>query len=214
MRICLMSWLMLAISLAGCGADPETPAKPTAVATEATPSGGTKAAPGAANGLEAANSPAFEQRDGKLTLDKLIFAVPEGWQSKPASSGFVLAEFVLPKADGDDADGRLTVSVAGGSIEANIDRWRDQFGGKPEQASEERKEISGLEVELVDFAGEFNDQRGPFAPATKRSGYRMLAAVIPVDGELHFVKAVGPRATMAAHADRFQQFIGSAARKK
>jgi hypothetical protein len=147
-------------------------------------------------------------------MNKLVFTVPEGWQSKPASSGFVLAEYVLPKSEGDDANGRLTVSVAGGTIEANIDRWRDQFGGNPELASEERKEVNGLTVSLVDFGGEFNDQRGPFAPATKHSGYRMLAAVIPVDGELHFVKATGPKATIAANADRFHQFIGSVARKR
>jgi hypothetical protein len=202
MRNRLILALIFAASLAGCEASTETPAKPATTAAEATPSGGPS------------HSPAVDQTDGKLSLDKLSFTVPEGWQSKPASSSFVLAEFVLSKAEGDDADGRLTVSVAGGTIEANIDRWRDQFGGKPEQASEEQKEINGLKVSLVDFAGEFNDQRGPFAPATKRAGYRMLAAVIPVDGELHFIKATGPRATIAAHADRFQQFIGSVERKK
>jgi hypothetical protein len=163
--------------------------------------------------LTAIRSPIVDQSDGKLSLDRLVFAVPEGWERKEASSSFVLAEFGLPKADGDDLDGRLTVSVAGGSVEANVDRWRDQFGGQPEKSSEDRKEIGGLEVAIVDFSGEFNDQRGPFAPAIKRSGYRMLAAIIPVDGDLHFVKAVGPQATIAAHAERFHEFIGSVATK-
>jgi hypothetical protein len=202
MRIRLLLSLTCALSLAGCQAGAETPAEPKATAAEATTPSENTSPPAAVN-----------QTDGKLSLDKLVFTVPEGWQAKPASSGFVLAEYVLPKAEGDEADGRLTVSVAGGTIEANIDRWRDQFGGKPEQATEEKKQVSGLEISFVDFAGEFSDQRGPFAPPTKRSGYRMLAAVIPVDGELHFVKATGPKATIAAHAERFQQFIGSVAKK-
>ena len=38
------------------------------------------------------------------------------------------------------------------------------------------------------------------APASKQAGYRMLGAIIPVDGELHFIKATGPQVTIAAHA--------------
>lgn len=151
--------------------------------------------------------------DGQLTLDRLTFAVPEGWQQKEPASNFILAEFALPKAEGDDADGRLTVSVAGGTVEANVQRWREQFGGKPEGESQENKQIGDLEITVVDYTGEFNDQRGPFAPPSQRANYRMLAAVIPVDGELHFVKATGPQATIAAHADRFHEFVGSATKK-
>jgi hypothetical protein len=66
-----------------------------------------------------------------VELDAITLTAPEGWGRKPTSSGFLLAEFTLPRANDDDWDGRLTVSSAGGDIEANIDRWRGQFGGKP-----------------------------------------------------------------------------------
>jgi hypothetical protein len=178
-------WFTCVVCIAGCGASSE---KTTEHANPASGSSTSAAATEEPNQAAIEQSLLAEQTDGKLALDRLVFAVPEGWQRKPASSGFVLAEFALPKAEGDEADGRLTVSVAGGSIEANIDRWREQFGNNPERAEEGRKEIGGLSVTIVDFSGEFNDQRGPFAPATRRSGYRMLAAIIPVDGELHFVK--------------------------
>jgi hypothetical protein len=42
----------------------------------------------------------------------------------------------------------------------------------------------------------------------------MLAAVIPVDGQLHFIKATGPEKTIASHADAIHQFIRSATLKK
>lgn len=225
MRFVHVGWVLGLLVSSGCGASPESSAsreEPSsqAPATESTvPS----VAPSTASdsSTKSTASPTSESSDkaapaeasDALTLDKLAFKVPSSWVRKEASSTFVLAEFTLPKPEGAEADGRLTVSVAGGSVEANVSRWRDQFGGKPDKASEESKKIGGLEVTMVDFTGEFNDQRGPFAPASKRGGYRMLAAVIPVDGELHFVKATGPEATIAAYAESFHQFIDSAKKK-
>jgi hypothetical protein len=146
---------------------------------------------------------------GPVELDKITLTAPAGWERRQVNSGFLLAEFSLPKPEEAEADGRLTVSTAGGDVEANIERWRTQFGGKPEQESQRTTQAGGLEIVLVDFSGEYNDQRGPYAPATKRPGSRMLAAIIPVGGELYFVKAVGPEATMAAHAEAFEAFVSS-----
>jgi hypothetical protein len=146
---------------------------------------------------------------GPVELDKVTLVAPAGWERRTPSSGFVLAEFYMPKAAGADKDGRLTVSTAGGDIEANIERWRSQFGNKPETESRKTIEAEGLEITLVDFTGEFSDQRGPFAPATASPGSRMLAAIIPIEGELYFVKAVGPQKTMDAHADEFMAFVES-----
>lgn len=167
----------------------------------------------APQGTEAAAPPKSDQAaDGELQLDRLAFKVPAGWARKDASSSFVLVEYTLPKAEGSE-DGRLTVSVAGGSVEANVERWKSQFGGKPEKETQEKKEVGGLEVTVVDFTGEFNDQRGPFSPPTKRPNYRMIAAIIPVEGELHFVKATGPAATMENHRQAFLDFVTSARKK-
>ncbi len=192
----------------GSGSAP-APAKPSSAST----SQASGDAAGSTPTTESSTDPAAAPDDGKLVLEQLVLTVPEGWQRKEVSSNFLLAEFTLPKAEGAEADGRLTVSMAGGSVEANLERWRDQFGGKPERATEDKKKVGELEVTIVDYMGEFNDQRGPFAPPTKRANYRMLAAVIPVDGQLHFVKATGPQETIAAHAERFHEFVGSAAKK-
>lgn len=144
-----------------------------------------------------------------VRLDSITLTAPDAWTRKPVRSSFIQAEFALPRADGDSADGRLTVSTAGGSVEANIERWKGQFSGGPEAAKPESLDVAGLQVTLVDLSGDFNDQPGPFAPAVKRSGYRMIAAIIPIDGQLHFVKAVGPQKTMAARADEIKAFVRS-----
>ena len=139
----------------------------------------------------------------------LRLTAPDSWVRQPPRSQFVTAEFSLPRAAGDETDGRLTVSVAGGSVEANIDRWRGQFEGVLTRDTQEDLQIQGLTVKLVDCSGNFNDQPGPFAPGVMREGYRMLAAIIPTSGQLHFVKAYGPERTMAQHEPAFRAFLQS-----
>jgi hypothetical protein len=153
--------------------------------------------------------PLIEVKNGAMSIDQIRFSVPKIWAQKPPRSGFVLAEFNLPRVEGDAADGRLTVSKAGGSVADNIDRWRKQFGAKPEKELQEKLEVSGIPVTQVDFSGTFQDQRGPFAPAVESPGYRMLAAIAEVDGQLYFIKSYGPAKTMAARAGEFREFIRS-----
>jgi hypothetical protein len=148
-----------------------------------------------------------EDLGGELTCGSIRLTAPEQWIRKPPRSQFVQAEFTLPKAEGDERDGRLTLSIAGGSIEDNIKRWRDQFGGKPEKDSEEERDIVGLKVTVVDFSGTFNDQVGPFTPGVQREGYRMLAAIVPIGDTLHFIKAYGPEKTMADNVEAFDSFL-------
>lgn len=146
---------------------------------------------------------------GEVQFGGLVLTAPRGWSRKSPQSSFILAEFVLPGVSGSESDGRLTLSLAGGGIADNVERWKGQFGGAGAAFRQESQTINGIQVTLVDCHGDFNDQRGPYAPAVMRTDYQMLAAIIPVDGELHFVKAVGPRATIAAHAERIKQFINS-----
>lgn len=161
-----------------------------------------------ANDVPPADSPSSPVADdGDVRAGAIRLTPPDGWVRKPASSGFVAAEFTLPRAEGDDRDGRLTVSVAGGSIVANVDRWRGQFGGKPERESEDAQIIADTNVTFVDYSGTFNDSMGPFAPGVQREGYRMIGAIIPVGTQLHFVKAYGPEKTMEQHHEAFDAFL-------
>ena len=57
---------------------------------------------------------------------------PEGWEQVQPKSGIVETEFSIPTeakaADGGPLPaGRMTVMGAGGSVQANIDRWYGQF---------------------------------------------------------------------------------------
>lgn len=161
-----------------------------------------------------------EQPDGKPTEismadGKVSLTAPKQWVRKKPRNRIIAHEFAAPAVEGDENDGRLTLMQAGGSIDANINRWIAQFkqpDGKPtrERAKIEKKEIAGQQVHVVDISGTFADRRGPFAPAVQRERYRMLAAIIVTeDLGQHFVKLYGPRKTIAANEKAFQAFLSS-----
>lgn len=185
---------------------PAAKAAPTSAAASSPPTQ-EEAAP-ADKGKPSADSPNI------VALDAFRLTAPTNWTRKPLSSPFVLAEFALPHAAGDELDGRLTISTAGGGVDANINRWRGQFQPQPNSASQEQVDIAGVKATLVDLAGDFNDQRGPFAPGELRPNYRMIAAVLPVDGQLYFIKATGPAKTIAANAEAIRAFVKSMTPKK
>jgi hypothetical protein len=190
--------------LPGCSGESSTTASPSS----GEPAAGSHPGLISTDGPEAAGE-AFDDSGGTLALDAIVVFAPAGWQRKQPSSSFVAAEFALPGDGGEDTNARLTVSAAGGSVEANVERWKSQFDPLTEEKPLETVDVDGISVTIVDLAGDFNDARGPFAPPVTRSDYRMIAAIIPVEGQLHFVKATGPQKTMAAHADAIDEFIRS-----
>jgi hypothetical protein len=184
--------------LTGCAdsyqpVEPETLPPPGPAVTGAPQATGDSSTPSSGAGVE---------------LAAIRLKAPESWTRNQPRSQFVEAEFALPSAEGDTSDGRLTISVAGGSVDANLERWRGQFGDGLIRDSQEALEVAGTTITVVDFSGTFNDQAGPFAPGVKREGYRMIGAIIPGSGQqLHFVKATGPEQTLAKHAESIREFL-------
>lgn len=150
--------------------------------------------------------------------DNIRFVATGAWKSVAPRSRMLEAELQIPRVGEDDQDGRLTIMGAGGSIEANIDRWRAQFtqpdgSDTKEKTKVEKKTIAGQTVNIVDITGTFLDAvGGPFSgqPKVERKNYRMLAAIIETqeDGN-YFVKLYGPKATIDKNADHFQAMIKS-----
>ncbi len=148
--------------------------------------------------------------------DNIQFSATGTWKSVPPKSRMLEAELLIPRVDKDEQDGRLTIMGAGGSIEANIDRWKMQFtqeDGSDTKAKVEKKTIAGQTVNLVDITGTFLDAvGGPFSgqPKVERKNYRMLAAIIETkDDGNYFVKLYGPKATIDKNADHFKSMIMS-----
>jgi hypothetical protein len=153
----------------------------------------------------------FAIAEGSLSLE-----APAGWQRVQPKSGIVETEFSIPPAQDGEQPGRMTVMGAGGTVQANIDRWYGQFtqpdgGATKDKAATKKLEIAGCTVTLVDISGTYQDKpMGPFAggAGVDRPNYRMLAAIVETPGRGNqFLKFYGPAATVAAHADGFRKMV-------
>ena len=165
----------------------------------------------AAQPAVADNALAFTIADNALSLE-----APASWKRVQPKSNMIETEFSIPAAEGDATPGRMTVMGAGGSVQANIDRWYGQFtqpdgSATKDKASTKKLNVSGSAVTLVDVSGTYKDMPGgPFAggQAVDRPNYRMLAAIVEVpDRGSYFLKFYGPSATVSAHADGFRKMV-------
>ncbi|TWT30599.1 hypothetical protein [Blastopirellula retiformator] len=152
----------------------------------------------------AAEPTKLDLSDGKMTL-----VAPESWKKVEPAVRIIDYEFSAPPADDSGQPGRITVMGAGGSIEANVDRWVGQFNGAVKQPMKEEK-IAGQTVYIVDISGDFRDQRGPFAQATVKKDYRMLGAIIKSEkAGQYFIKFTGPKATVEHNEKAFKSMVDS-----
>ncbi len=112
--------------------------------------------------------------------------------------------------------GRLTMMAAGGDIDSNIRRWVGQFrlgrdaDGKDAMQRDERK-LRGAVAHVLDIAGTYFDSpKGPFGPKVELADYRMLGAIIEVEGAgKYFVKFYGPSAIVEANREAFEAMLAS-----
>jgi hypothetical protein len=146
----------------------------------------------------------------------LKWAAPPGWKNE-GSRPMRAATYVIPPAPGDHDNAECAVyffgAGQGGSIDANIQRWKGQFheaGGKPANAQVQTITVHGLKVTTIDTSGEYSGMGGPTGPPQPaRPGYRLLGAIVEGPGGNVFVKFTGPSKTVAANQAKFSALIHS-----
>ena len=150
----------------------------------------------------------FTVADGQLELQ-----APGDWKKVEPAVNMIEAEFSIEPIEGDKNAGRLTVMGAGGSVEANIDRWIGQViqpdgSSTRDMANISEKKLQGCTVHVLDVSGTYLDQRGPQAPKVEQKGYRLLAAIIETDSlGSYFVKLYGPEKTIAKQKNAFVKMV-------
>ncbi len=154
---------------------------------------------------------------------ELHYKVPEGWREEKPNSNMRVAQYKLPKAEGDNADAELVVYYfgqgQGGSAQANIDRWLNQMqqpDGSPskEKAKIENMTVNGMPVTTVDVLGKYNGGMAspgaaPSATPADMSNYRMRAAIIETPKGSYFVKSTGPQKTVSHWDQAYTDYIKS-----
>ena len=154
-----------------------------------------------------------------LGQGSLKFDAPSGWVTRPAASSMRVAEFTLPRAQGDREDAELIVYFfggQGGSVQANIDRWIGQIAQPDGRASSAVAKTSisqtrsGLKVSLVDVSGTYVAELTPGATERHhKPNFRLRAAVAETTRGPYFVKLTGPAATVARWDETFRAFVAS-----
>jgi len=148
----------------------------------------------------------------------LSWSVPEAWFAQ-SQRPMRVATYHTSVAEGDGDPGEIAVFYfgpgEGGTVEANVDRWFQQFDqddGRPtsEVAERETMDVNGTRVTLVRASGTYNAAAGPMAPrADLRPGYRLMGAIAEGPEGAVFFKFTGPENTVQQEEPRFMSMVES-----
>lgn len=196
----LRSFLFLPLVTALAAACSKTP-EPSTTSTPAPVA--EQPAPGAAGKADAPNAAApvaALQSGGEVVWD-----VPAGWESAPNPNAMRKATYKIKDAE-------LSVSQAGGSVDANIQRWVGQFGnpveGYPKRSA---LTVNNLKVTQVEMRGMFSGSGMPGVPIGEpKSGTALLGAIAEMPtGGMWFFKLTGPEKTVEAAKADFDKLVHS-----
>ena len=225
----VLGFALIAIAAAGCGKDDKstttqnppsaappavskTPTTPPAVTMGSTPttSAPSNVRPVGSNAPtgSTATRPALTMppNDSKVaTFAGFSAPKPVTWIWHPTTRQFSVAEYTVPGQGGAD-QAQITVSKAGGTVDANIQRWKGQFksaDGKPVEPKTTKLEADGVPITLVELAGSYQGMGSPsFVP-----DQLFLDAIVETPGEMLFIRFVGPTATVEANRDAFMDMV-------
>jgi hypothetical protein len=149
-----------------------------------------------------------------ISAGGVTFEVPKDWKSVKPSLSMRAAQLKVGPEKGDEDAAELTLTAlggGGGSLEANIARWKSQFvdddGKAPEIKTEERKG-KNVDVTYAETAGRYVAAVSPGKPEKfDKPGWRMMVAVVQTPKTGYFIKMVGPEKTMKAAKPAFEAMI-------
>ena len=165
------------------------------------------------------NSRSNIAQSSPLVPGELHFKAPDAWVKEQTTSSMRVAQYKLPKAEGDPEDALLVVyyfgATQGGAVQANIDRWISQMqqpdgGASKDKAKTETSTVNGLKVTSVDVSGTYTAEMAPGSSSKHNdANYRLRAAVIETPKGHYFLKLVGPAKTMGHWDQSVTDFVKS-----
>ena len=150
-------------------------------------------APAAAPAAQA--KPAPPPEPPKPAPKALEWDDPPQWK-KIAASGMRTASYQIPAAKGDKEGAELNVFVLGGDVDANIQRWVDEFTNVDlKTVVRNDRKVNEMRQAVVEIPkGKFSGGMGDKGPS---ENYGLLGAiVVSPSGPEYFFKLTGPAATV------------------
>jgi hypothetical protein len=211
------------VALAACERAPQAPGE-AAAAQRGEPDGGPRRveapAPGAATATPSRPGAEPEAAAGLAepkAATELVFRPPETRVAVALASDKQKARYVLPRAAGDDADAELFVFYFGkggaGPAQANLARWAGFFqveGGPPalESLKQSTRKVGAMEVIEGEIEGTYRGESSPGAgDQVVRPDWKLLGAIVQSPFGPYYLRVLGPRRTVEAHAAEVRDFI-------
>jgi hypothetical protein len=120
-----------------------------------------------------------------------------------------LATYGVPRAKGDVDDAEVSVMRAGGTTDANIERWLGQFTDAGKDVREVNR-VAGLTVTVVTVAGTYvGGGMSPGSIAAPHPGWALLGAIVEGEGTPYFFKLTGPQSSVRAARPAFDALVAS-----
>ncbi len=151
------------------------------------------------------------------------FDPPAEWLQETVSSPMRLAQFTLPRAEGDVEDAELVVFYFGGSggtVEANLQRWTGQMVQPDGSQSADVATTTSFTVndDAEEFPVTLLDVPGTYAATVRpgssmrynKSNFRLRAAVVETPQGPYFFRLTGPNRTVLSWDTQFSEFLASA----
>ncbi len=139
----------------------------------------------------------------------IAWKVPPAWQSAPNPNAMRLATYRAPASSKGHEPADVSVTRAGGTADANIERWLSQFddAGAETRTS---KTVRGLKVTMVEVSGTFTGgSMTPGSAEAPRRGWALLGAIVETPGSPYFFKVTGEAATVRAARASFVALLDS-----
>lgn len=154
------------------------------------------------------NHPSVQGDMPSASAASITWTAPARWVSVPNPSSMRIATYKIPRAQGDTDDAELSITQAGGGVDANIDRWVGQFEGG--QAKRTSKTVKGMKVTIVEIGGTYS---GGMSGGGPQKGWALLGGIVETKDMPHFFKITGPEKTVKAARTELETMLDSIAPK-
>jgi len=137
----------------------------------------------------------------------LGWTVPATWHSMPNPNALRIETYRVSANAADPTE--VTVARAGGTTEANIQRWIAQFDQAGAETRTERK-VGDLTVTGVEVSGRYlGNAMMPDGKTAPLDGWTLVGAIVSGKGTPYFFKMIGPTASVRAARRAFDAMINS-----
>lgn len=197
--------------LAGCGSDGSDEARRAFENTD-----GSSSLPAGHPPIAENPGPSSAPAGGANSVAGLTWTPPADWESQGARAMRAATYSVHTNREGTAECAVFYFgSGQGGGVQANIDRWINQFqqpDGVPssERAQTSRAEQAGWPLTRVEVGGTYTAGMGPAGASQQPSpGYKLLGAILEGPQGPVFFKLTGPEAVVEDSRDQFEKLLAS-----